>query len=79
MFILAFTVPKTYELKKREIDSALAKLKDQLNTIYEKYVKPFFDRIPRSSGATAKPASDIPTPQRIAAEVEDAAGRAKTS
>lgn len=78
-FILAFTIPKIYELKKPEIDNALGKVKDQVNKVYDKHVKPAFDKIPRSSGTASKPASDIPTPQRFAAEVENAADRAKTS
>eukprot|EP00884_Botryococcus_braunii_P012152 jgi/Botrbrau1/20938/Bobra.0135s0066.1 len=35
-FILAFTLPKIYELKKPEIDSFVTKSKDQLNSMWAK-------------------------------------------
>lgn len=48
-FILAFTLPKVYELKKTEIDAVVTKAKDQLNSIWAKKLEPALDKIPRGS------------------------------
>lgn len=52
--LLAFTLPKVYELKKDDIDAAVDQGRKQLTTVYDKYLHKYASRIPRAS--TAKPA-----------------------
>ncbi|GAB4818885.1 hypothetical protein N2152v2_005931 [Parachlorella kessleri] len=52
--LLAFTLPKVYELKKDDIDAAVDQARKQLTTVYDKYLHKYASRIPRAS--TAKPA-----------------------
>ena len=49
--VLAFSVPKIYELRKGEIDGLAAKAADQGKAHYKKFVEPYVSKIPRASTA----------------------------
>jgi hypothetical protein len=49
--VLAFSVPKIYELRKGEIDGLAAKAADQGKAHYKKFVEPYVAKIPRASTA----------------------------
>jgi len=56
--LLAFSLPKIYELKKHEIDSGLSQAQSQAQKIHSQYVAPNLAKIPRGSTSTpfkAKP------------------------
>lgn len=50
--LVAFSVPKLYELKKPEIDDAVATGHARSKEIYDKHVAPHVAKIPRASSAT---------------------------
>ena len=64
--VLAFSVPKIYELRKGEIDGLAAKAADQGKAHYKKFVEPYVSKIPRAStavgggGASAAAAAAAP-------------------
>jgi len=56
--LMAFTVPKLYELKKPEIDRGISQASNQAQRFNEQYVAPSIAKIPRGSTSTpfqAKP------------------------
>ena len=59
MFVLGFVIPKIYELRKDDIDSAVSSGYTQSQKGYQQYLKPYVEKIPRastsarSSGATS--------------------------
>jgi len=58
VLLLAFSIPKLYELKKPEIDRGIDQASKQAQRINEQYVAPSIAKIPRSSTSTqfrAKP------------------------
>jgi hypothetical protein len=59
--LLSFTVPKIYELKKHEIDSAAQTGYQKTKELYDQHVTPVVSRIPRASNATSlnAPKQDI--------------------
>lgn len=50
--IVAFSVPKLYELKKHEIDRGLSQASNQAQRFNEQYVAPSIAKIPRGSTST---------------------------
>jgi len=50
--LLAFSVPKLYELKKPEIDAAAKNVHQQTKQLYEQHAAPLVAKIPRASSAT---------------------------
>ena len=57
--VLAFTVPKIYELKKDDIDSAVSSAHHHGKVHYNKYVEPYVNKIPRAS--TSSTSANTPT------------------
>jgi 3-hydroxyacyl-CoA dehydrogenase len=55
--LLAFSVPKLYELKKDEIDSGLQKVSEEIKALYEKHLAKWVDKIPRAKAAA--PTEDL--------------------
>lgn len=55
--VLAFSIPKIYELRKGEIDGLAAKAADQGKAHYKKFVEPYVAKIPRASTAVGGSAS----------------------
>jgi hypothetical protein len=55
--LLAFSVPKAYELKKDEVDEVLNSVQKQSSSIYKQYAEPYVQRIPRASTSTANTGS----------------------
>lgn len=53
VFVLAFTLPKLYELRKEEIDGAVSQTYSQGHKVYHQNVKPYLSSIPRASGASS--------------------------
>ncbi|KAL6780159.1 hypothetical protein ACKKBF_B14225 [Auxenochlorella protothecoides x Auxenochlorella symbiontica] len=51
LVLLAFTLPKIYELRKPQIDDAVATLKVQATRFYDQYLSRFVTRIPRAANA----------------------------
>lgn len=49
MFVLAFIIPKIYELRKDDIDSAVSQGYSQGARGYNQYLKPYVEKIPRAS------------------------------
>jgi hypothetical protein len=49
--ILAFSLPKIYEMKKTEIDAFAKKGKEQVDVHYKKYLEPYINKIPRAGSA----------------------------
>ena len=60
--LVAFSVPKLYELKKPEIDDAVATGHARTKQLYDQHVAPALAKVPRASSATParapRPASD---------------------
>jgi len=52
LVILAFTLPKAYELKKDEVDSFASQAHHHTKANYSKYVEPYVNKIPRASTST---------------------------
>lgn len=50
--VLAFTVPKIYELKKDEVDQVVSSVHNQTKTYYKQYAEPYVQKIPRASTST---------------------------
>ena len=50
--VLLFSLPKIYELKKHEIDSATNKVVNQSKQAYSQYGAPYVQKIPRASTST---------------------------
>ena len=55
--LLAFSLPKVYELKKDEVDHAVSSVQKQTTTYYKQYAEPYVQKIPRASTSTAKTGS----------------------
>jgi riboflavin kinase len=49
--VLAFTVPKVYELKKDEIDAVAKQVHDVGKDLYVKHLEPYVNKIPRATTA----------------------------
>ena len=64
--VLAFSVPKIYELRKGEIDGLAAKAADQGKAHYKKFVEPYVSKIPRASTAVGASASAAAAPAKKA-------------
>lgn len=67
--VLAFSVPKIYELRKGEIDGLAAKAADQGKAHYKKFVEPYVSKIPRAStavGASSASATAAAAPAKKA-------------
>jgi riboflavin kinase len=58
--VLAFTLPKVYELKKDEIDAVVRKLYGQSKTYYKQYAEPYVQKIPRASTSTSTHSTSTP-------------------
>ena len=52
MVVLAFVVPKAYELRKDEIDAAVSHAHKQTTSYYKQYAEPYVKQIPRASTST---------------------------
>lgn len=61
LVILAFTLPKAYELKKDEVDKFAAKAHHHGKEHYSKYVEPYVNKIPRASTSTSSQAPTAPS------------------
>lgn len=57
MVLLAFSLPKGYELKKDEVDNAMSSVQKQTSTYYKQYAEPYVQKIPRASTSTANTGS----------------------
>jgi riboflavin kinase len=55
--VLAFSVPKIYELNKKEVDNVLNSVQKQSQTYYKQYAEPYIQKIPRASTSTANTGS----------------------
>lgn len=55
--VLAFTVPKAYELNKKEVDNVVNSVQKQSKTYYKQYAEPYIQKIPRASTSTANTGS----------------------
>ena len=49
--VLAFAVPKVYELRKAEVDALAARAASEGTKHYKKFVEPYVSKIPRASTA----------------------------
>lgn len=49
--MLAFSLPKIYELRKPEVDALAARAAQQGQAHYKKFVEPYVSKIPRASTA----------------------------
>ena len=47
MVLLAFSVPKAYEMRKDEVDDVLNSVQKQSSSIYKQYAEPYVQKIPR--------------------------------
>lgn len=59
--LLAFTIPKVYELKKDEIDEVSSKVYAEGKYLYAKYAEPYLKKIPRASTSTGTPSAGVDT------------------
>lgn len=60
--VLAFTVPKLYELKKDDIDQAVSTAQYHGKKHYNQYVEPYVKKIPKAStSSTSASTSTIPS------------------
>ena len=55
--LLAFSLPKGYELKKDEVDNAVNSVQKQTTSYYKQYAEPYVQKIPRASTSTANTGS----------------------
>ena len=53
--MLAFTVPKIYEVKKHEIDEGLAKAQGTTRQLYDQHLHKYVEKIPRAQNARGPP------------------------
>jgi len=53
VILLLFTLPKVYELRKPEIDSAANRVASQTKQSYSQYAAPYLNKIPKASTATS--------------------------
>ena len=53
VILLLFTLPKIYELRKPEIDSAANRVASQTKQGYSQYAAPYLNKIPKASTATS--------------------------
>ena len=53
VILLLFTLPKVYELRKPEIDSAANRVASQTKQGYSQYAAPYLSKIPKASTATS--------------------------
>ena len=49
MFVLSFILPKIYEMRKHDIDSAVSQGYNSSQRGYNQYLKPYVEKIPRAS------------------------------
>lgn len=63
LVLLAFTVPKVYELKKPEIDAQVSNMHAQTKKIYDQHLDKYVQKIPRAS--TATPSTSSKTQSKI--------------
>ena len=73
--VLAFTVPKVYELKKEDIDKAVSTAHHHGKAHYKNYLEPYVNKIPRAStSSTSASTSNIggPTSNKPSALESDA-------
>ena len=64
--VLAFSLPKIYELRKGEIDGLAAKAADQGKAHYKKFLEPYVAKIPRASTAVGGASSAAAAPAKKA-------------
>lgn len=69
--LLAFSVPKAYEMKKDEVDDVLNSVQKQSTSIYKQYAEPYVQRIPRASTSTANTGSVTAGNHANSADVAD--------
>ena len=55
--LLAFTLPKAYEVNKHEVDNAVNSVQKQTTSYYKQYAEPYVQKIPRASTSTANTGS----------------------
>lgn len=53
VIVLLFTLPKIYELRKHEIDSAASQVANKTKQSYSQYAAPYINKIPKASTATS--------------------------
>lgn len=53
--LLAFTVPKLYEVKKDEIDGGIAKAQGTSRQLYDQHLHKYVEKIPRAQNARSTP------------------------
>lgn len=63
--LLAFSVPKLYEIKKPEIDDAVATGHARTKELYDQHVAPHVAKIPRASSATPARKVRPPTSEEV--------------
>ena len=51
LIVLAFVLPKAYEMRKPQVDAAVAKARAQATRIYDQYLRQYMSRVPRASNA----------------------------
>lgn len=51
LVVLAFVLPKAYEMRKPQVDAAVAKARAQATRIYDQYLRQYMSRVPRASNA----------------------------
>ncbi|CAL5223458.1 g5977 [Coccomyxa viridis] len=61
LIVLAFTLPKAYELKKDEVDRFARQAQHHTKHNYSKYVEPYVNKIPRASTSTSSQAPTMPS------------------
>ena len=57
--VLAFVLPKAYELKKDEVDQVVTTVHKQTSSYYMQYAEPYVQKIPRASTSTAGTGSKV--------------------
>ncbi|KAK9805889.1 hypothetical protein WJX73_001657 [Symbiochloris irregularis] len=67
LVVLAFTVPKLYELKKDDIDQAVSTASYHGKKNYTQYVEPYVKKIPKASTSSTTSASTSTIPSKPAA------------
>lgn len=75
--LLAFSVPKLYELKKTEIDAAIKEISSRTKALYDEHAAPLVAKIPRASSATAAKADASPAKASISPAKVDAESAAQ--
>lgn len=71
VIVLLFTLPKIYELRKPELDSAASQVVSKTKQSYSQYAAPYINKIPKASTATS---SGLNKPGNYSSTADSASG-----